>query len=264
MRNDIAKTVFVAQVEAHARMYDAVIANDLIDADEDGDPAEVGLVYAMAPVRPADPDNPLDVTAAENLFYLWTMAFLNAVALGDLDDDLDGVAEHREDLAGRMDYIGINYYTRITVEGTADAMLPDLSTLSTFDFFTLVAWEDYPPGLYDMINVVNDDLGLPAIVTETGTEDPEDDGSSASWLVRYLAWTHEALRQGADVRGFFYWTLMDNYEWNHGMNWRMGLYAVDPEDPDKVRTPRSGVAVYGDIASSRTVTTEMQDTYFGE
>jgi beta-glucosidase len=55
------------------------------------------------------------------------------------------------------------------------------------------------------------------------------------------------------VRGYFYWTLTDNYEWNHGMNIRMGLYAVDANDPMKVRTARPAASVYGQIAQSRTL-----------
>lgn len=260
-QHDAALTVMVAQIEAHARMYDAVTENDTEDADGDGDPAEVGLVYAMSPVRPMDPTNEEDVTGADNLFYLWTMAFLRGVALGELDDDLDGVSEHREDLDNRIDYVGINYYSRITVEGTDEAQLPDLSPLSTFNLLSMVIWEDYPRGIYDMIMIVNEEFGVPAYITENGYEDPNDDGTGPSWLVRYLAQVHQAIEDGGDVRGYFYWSLMDNYEWNRGMNWRMGLYAVDPEDKTKERVPRSGVAVYGQIAQSRTVTAEMQETY---
>jgi len=261
LRFEEARTVFLALIEAHARMYDAVKENDVVDADGDGDPAMVGLVYAMAPARPADPSEPLDVTAAENIFYIWNMAFLNAVALGDLDDDLDGVAEHRDDLADRMDYLGINYYTRVTVSGTQDAMLTELSPLSTFDPFSIEPWEDYPRGIYEMAMVVHDVLGLPAIITENGAEDPNDDGTAPSYLVRHLAWVHQAIEEGADLRGYFYWTLMDNYEWNHGMDIRMGLYAVDEDDPTKARVPRQAVPVYAEIAETRTLTAAVAEQY---
>ena len=87
----------------------------------------------MSPVAPADPADPVDVEAAKNVFYLWNMVYLNAVAKGDLDEDLDGTPVHRDDLAGRMDYIGINYYTRITVRGTTAPSIPELSPLSTFN-----------------------------------------------------------------------------------------------------------------------------------
>jgi beta-glucosidase/6-phospho-beta-glucosidase/beta-galactosidase len=252
-----AKAVMLGLIEAHARMYDAVKAGDVEDADGDGQSAEVGLVYSMAPVKPADPENALDVQAAKNVFYLYNMAYLNAVAKGDLDEDLDGVAERRDDLAGRMDYLGINYYTRVTVQGTADPFLPELSSLSTFNPLTVEPWEDYPRGLYEMVMVARDELGLPAIITENGAEDPADDGTAPSFLVRHLTWASRAIRDGADVRGYFYWTLMDNYEWNHGMDIRMGLYAVDKDDPQKLRAPRQAVAAYSSIIRAGEIPAEL-------
>jgi beta-glucosidase/6-phospho-beta-glucosidase/beta-galactosidase len=248
-----AKVVFAALIEAHARMYDAVKAGDTVDLDGDGKPAEVGLVYAMAPVKAMDPQKPLDVKAAENVFYLWNMAFLNAVVKGDFDAELDGTAVRREDLAGRMDWLGINFYTRITVEGLDTALLPELSPLTTFNALTLVPWEDYTRGIYEMAMIVKG-FGIPAYITETGTADPDDSGKQSKWLVETLTWIHEAIDDGADVRGYFYWTLMDNYEWNHGMGIRMGLYAVDTENVDKPRSPRSGVATYREITSAGGIT----------
>jgi beta-glucosidase/6-phospho-beta-glucosidase/beta-galactosidase len=259
LRFEEAKEVLVALVEAHARMYDAVKQGDGEDADGDGESSQVGVVYAMAPVRPLDPNDAIDVQGAEELFYLFNMVYLNGVVNGDLDDDLDGVAEHRDDLAGRMDYLGINYYTRATVEGTAAPFLPDLSPLSHFNPLTAQLWEDYPRGLYEMALLARD-MGVPMIITENGTQDPNDDGTGASFLVRHLSWLSRAIRDGADVRGYFYWTLMDNFEWNHGMGFRFGLYAVD-ESVDKRRTPRQSVAVYRQITEARAIPAALAERY---
>jgi beta-glucosidase/6-phospho-beta-glucosidase/beta-galactosidase len=256
-----AKTVLVGLIEAHARMYDAIKANDTADADGDGKASEVGVVYAMAPVKADDPTFQQDVTAAENVFYLWNMVYLNAVAKGDLDAELTGQAVHRDDLANRMDYLGINYYTRITVQGTATPQLPELSPLSTFNPFTIKQWEDYPKGIYEMAMVVKDQLKLPAIVTENGAADPDDDGTAPSYMVRHLTWLSRAIHDGADVRGYFYWTLMDNYEWNHGMDIRMGLYAVDKSDPQKTRKPRRAVEVFSRIAEGHAVPADLAKSY---
>lgn len=261
MRVAEAKQVLVALIEAHARMYDAVKANDEADADGDGQASKVGVVYAMTPVAPAEADNERDVEGAKNLFYLWNMVFLNGAAKGDLDEDLDGHTVHRDDLANRMDYVGINYYTRITTSGTARPFLPELSPLSTFNPLTANLWEDYPRGIYEMAMVVKDELGLPAIVTENGVADPNDDGTGPSYLVRHLAWVSRAIRDGADVRGYFYWTLMDNYEWNHGMDVRMGLYAVDKDDPKKTRVARQTVPVFARIAEAGAIPGDLAARY---
>ncbi|MBI4704442.1 MAG: glycoside hydrolase family 1 protein [Deltaproteobacteria bacterium] len=255
------KAVMVALIEAHARMYDAVKAGDKLDADGDGQAAQVGVVYAMAPVAPADPENPLDVQGAKNLFYLWNMAYLNAVAKGDLDAELTGKSVHRQDLAGRMDWLGINYYTRITAQGTSEPFLPELSPLSTFNALTVEPWEDYPRGIYEMAMLVQAELGLPSMVTENGAADPNDDGTAPSYLVRHLSWLSRAVQAGADVRGYFYWTLMDNYEWNHGMDIRMGLFAVDKDDPKKTRVARQAVPVYRAIAAANAVPAELAAKY---
>ncbi len=247
-----AKAVLVAMIEAHARMYDALKAGDTVDADGDGTVASVGLVYAMTPARPAS-DSRVDTRGAENVFYLWNTVFLDGIAKGLVDGDLDGkpdTAEPRADLVDRLDYLGINFYTRITVTGTGTASLPTLSPLTTFDPTNLVLWEDYPKGLYDMELHVKARYGLPMYVTETGTDAAPGGDRVESWLVRHLEWTKRAIRDGADVRGFYYWSLMDNYEWNHGMAMKFGLYAVGT-DAAKTRTPRSAVATFKDITTRR-------------
>ena len=257
-----AKQVMTTMEEAHARMYDAIKAGDTKDLDGDGVNALVGLVYPLTPAVPKDPNKPVDVTAAQHIFYLYNDAFMDAVCKGDVDANLDGTKVHRDDLANRMDYVGINYYTRITVEGSDQSNLPDLSPLANFDPLTLNLWEDYPRGLYEMALHVKDRWGLPCIITETGANDTLDDGSGSSWLARYVTWAERAVRDGVDLRGFFYWTLMDNYEWNHGMGpFKMGLYGIDKADPMKTRVPKKSVATYRSITQERLVPEELKRLY---
>ncbi len=254
-----AKAVMNTMIEAHARMYDAVKANDLVDADKDGKASMVGLVYSVAPTRPKDPENRLDVGAADHLFYLYNTAFLDGVTRGVVDADLNGKPDSAEpdpQLSGRMDYLGLNYYTRITVQGTDTATFPALSAISNFDPFTLELWEDYPKGIYDIQLFVKDRYAIPMIITETGTDGAPGEERIESWLVRHLEWTKRAIKDGADTRGFFYWSLTDNYEWNHGMNMKFGLYAVGT-DAAKTRTARSAVATYADIIKKNDVSAEL-------
>ncbi len=258
-----AKAVMTAMIEAHARMYDAVKANDLVDADQDGTAATVGLVYSMTPTKGKDPTSRVDTRAAENVFYLYNTAFLDGIARGFVDADLDGKPDSAEpdpSLVGRLDYLGINYYTRITVKGVGTPSFPTLSPLTTFDPTDLQLWEDYPKGLYDIELHVKERYGIPMIVTETGTDGAGDEEKIASWLVRHLEWTKRAIKDGADVRGFFYWSLMDNYEWNHGMDMKFGLYSVG-SDVAKTRTARSAVATYADIVKRQDVSAELVKKY---
>lgn len=242
-----AKRIILAEIEAHARMYDAVHANDAADADGDGVAAEVGLVMPVAPFRPLDPNDALDRRGAANASYLWNDIFLDATIKGELDAAFDGSKTYRADLAGRMDYLGVNYYFRQVIDGIATSLVPAFSPLLTFSPTSLSLIEDDPRGLHEMLLRVTRDYQVPIYITENGTDWGRVD--AGAFLVRHLTWVARAIRDGADVRGYFWWTFMDNYEWNHGMNEvRMGMYRVDADDPQKTRRLLSHGEVYAEIA----------------
>jgi beta-glucosidase/6-phospho-beta-glucosidase/beta-galactosidase len=249
-----AKTVFGALVDAHARMYDAIKQYDTVDADGDGVTSWVGVVYPLVPIEPANPGSAFDVQAAKNIDYLWNRAYLNAVALGQYDANLDGNTTTRSDLVNRMDYVGINWYGGLKVSGIGFSLLPTLSPLFTANPLNIVTTDNQPDKLPAFVKYVNVTLGKPAVMTENGTS---GDSTTPCFIVDNLQAVTRAIAGGADVRGYFYWTLTDNYEWNHGMNIRMGLYAVNATDPAKVRTPRPAVATYSRIAGSHVLPDEL-------
>lgn len=249
-----AKAAMLAMIDANARMYDAVKANDTVDADQDGRAAFVGLVYATVPTAGQNPASKIDARAAENVYYLYNTAFLDAALKGLVDADLDGTPDAmtpRADLAGRADYLGINYYTRVTVAGTGDPVLPSLSPLTTFDPTSLVQQRGDTKGLYDIVMSMQARYHLPMYITETGTDAADDPSLMARWLVGTMQWTKRAIRDGADLRGYFVWSLIDNYEWNQGMAAKFGLYSVDLAS--KARAPREAATVYRDIVKARDV-----------
>ncbi len=262
-----AKVAMTTMIEAHAKMYDAVKLNDTVDADGDGTAAQVGLVYSMVPMRPADPTKPIDVKAASNVYYLYNTVFLDSVCKGDVDPDLTGHSTmHRDDLANRMDFLGINYYSPLVITGTDTATFPTLSPLTNFDPIALQAdmYQDDPTGMYDVVTAAYTRYQIPIIITENGVQvlDATDSAKTApSYLVRHLTWLGRAIRDGADVRGYFWWTLFDNYEWNHGMTVKMGLYAVDPLDPMKVRTARPAATTYAAITKLGAVPPSLASQY---
>ena len=87
--------------------------------------------------------------------------------------------------------------------------------------------------------------GLPAVITENGTQPTDDSGET--FLRPHLDALLGAMASGADVRGYFYWSLMDNYEWNHGLNeFKMGMFAVDPKTKTPLVSPLA--TGYGAIA----------------
>ena len=212
-----------SQIEAHALMYDAVHAHDA-----DGE-ASVGVVLNMVSIAPEDPDNPEDVASVTHMDHLYHRLFLDALTSGAWDSDLDGTFDAtRPELADRLDWIGVNYYNRVTVR----AWVPLLSEIPVFDFFPTFSWDPYPEGIADAVGIAAE-YGLPVIVTENGTPHVE---ASDTILEEHLTWLHAAIAGGAAVQGYFYWSFVDNYEWNHGLDLRFGLYALD--EVTKERTPR--------------------------
>ncbi|HUJ25959.1 MAG TPA: family 1 glycosylhydrolase [Myxococcales bacterium] len=220
-----AKAVYGALVHAHARMYDAAKAA--------APHAQVGIVYNLEAVTAKNAAR--DAQAARDFDYVTNRAFLDAIVHGDFDD-LTGHIVHDDSLAG-LDFIGVNYYYRATVESAGGQLFADQTPYVTFDPFTLALTSD-ASGLGEVLGIARS-FGKPIYITETGVGDPDDTGAGAQWIADTFAQTRGAIARGADVRGYFYWTLMDNYEWNHGMTLKYGLYAVDPNDPSKARVPRA-------------------------
>jgi len=259
-----AKAVTMHMIEGHARMYDAVRAADSFDADGDGKASSVGLVYNIAPVYALDPDDNDDAKAVENIHYLYNRLFLDAIALGDSDPEADGVQVKDDSLGNRLDWLGVNYYTRLVIAGTAESILPEFSPLLTLDpTAELDLWDDYPAGLSEAIDFAWKRYARPIYVTENGytagpASAPRDPAEQVG--VATQTWLHvkKAIDDGADVRGYFWWTLVDNFEWNHGMSSiRMGLYGIDPADTTKKRTLRPIGEAYASVAKARKVPPEL-------
>ncbi|MCA9552692.1 MAG: glycoside hydrolase family 1 protein [Myxococcales bacterium] len=257
LRFEEARTAMLAMIYAHAAMSDAVKAADTVDADGDGEAARVGIVYNVTPIHAKDPDSALDRRAATNIDHLYNGLFLDAVLLGVLDDDLDGVGEPQARLQGKTDFLGVNYYTRVVLQGTIDSLFPDFSPLATFDPLTLEQGAVYPEGMYEVLTRLQADYpGVPLVITENGVDVgayPETDRFLAAHLQQVL----RAKDEGVDVRGYYYWSLMDNYEWNHGMGMRFGLFSVDPDAPAKTRAARPVVEAYRRVIEARDVPADL-------
>jgi beta-glucosidase len=103
---------------------------------------------------------------------------------------------------------------------------------------TEMGWEVYPEGLYEILKWVHDEYGaIPLYITENGAAFPDapnaqgevDDPLRVDYIRAHLEQAHRALREGIPLRGYFYWSLMDNFEWAFGYSKRFGLLYVDFE-----------------------------------
>lgn len=255
-----AKTAASAMVEAHARIYDALKAFDTKDADGDGKNAEIGLVYSFSDIAPKS-GSAADAKAAQDAQYFFHDMFMDGVAEGRLDEQWNagpGKAPVRSDLADRMDFIGVNYYFKFNAQkNPLPVPLSFVSPYMTFDMLQPFD-ENAPQGIYPVLMRVAKKYGKPIFVTETGTTQ-SDEPRAAAWMVRTLGETRRAIKDGADVRGYFAWSLTDNYEWNHGMGMKFGLYAVDPTN--KARAMRDAGVVYAAMSKARDVPADLEAKY---
>jgi len=181
--------------------------------------ALVGFAHSAPLIQPCDASHTADRMAAGLRDVVLNRAFFYLL----------GTGLHREP---PFDFIGLNYYTRTIVRGGgAGAILPFAGTECLSDHHTDrgprsdVGWEVYPDGLLETLRRFSR-YGVPLLITENGVA-TTDENLRSSFLLEHLARLGQALEEGIDVRGYFYWSLMDNYEWALGTTARFGLYAVD-------------------------------------
>jgi beta-glucosidase len=109
-----------------------------------------------------------------------------------------------------------------------------------------LGWDIYPEGLYQVIMRYARE-GLPIFITENGIADATGERRPA-FLNSHMEAVVRAVQDGADVRGYFHWSLMDNFEWAEGYAPRFGLYRMDSAHPEKQRLPTPAVATFQALA----------------
>jgi len=229
--------------------------------------ARVGTTLNLYSVRPAS-DSDADRDAARRIDGLSNRLFLDPVLRGvypaDVLDDLgqsSWFAEHAPDddlrlISAPIDFLGINYYSRHTV--AADSVSDDAPSAypgsehvrftRTGAPVTQMGWEIHPDGMTDVLRMANELAPeLPLYITENGAAYEDhvdadgaiDDPERTDYLEKHFEAARDAVRQGLPLRGYFIWSLMDNFEWAWGYSRRFGIVHVDYETQERT-TKRSG------------------------
>jgi beta-glucosidase len=158
-----------------------------------------------------------------------------------------------------IDFLGINYYTRGVMAHDATAWpLRSSYVRRAGARYTDTGWEVFPPGLTATIDWVRARYGeVPLCITENGIALSEplqvsgevlEDPDRVSYLRQHLVLVREAIARGADIRGYFAWSLLDNLEWAHGFSKRFGLFHVD--HATQKRTPKTSARYYARVVRS--------------
>jgi beta-glucosidase len=269
-------------ISAHAAMYDAIKANDTVDADGDGIAAAVGMSLSVADWEPSHANQPStkpeDIAARDHLVYIFHYLFVDSIVNGGFDTDLDGNPdEQHPEWAGRIDWLGLQYYFRAGVTASPALLPAPVSLTPCFQGFDLgsclpakdpsfcvpqMGYEFWSDGLRPILVAFSKRYPtLPLIVSESGLA--TDVGARrAEAIVRTLESIARARDEDhVDVRGYYHWSLSDNFEWAQGFAPHFGLYRADPQA--YTRTATEGATVLGAIAQSRTITSDERTQYGG-
>lgn len=268
-------------VASHAAIYEGLETSDTVDADGDGSAADVGLSLSVAdwvPTRMNQPStNADDEAARDRIQYLFHHVFVDSITTGTFDADLDGTPdEQHPEWRGTIDWLGLQYYFRAGVSGDRPLLPAPISLTPCFggiDFgacrpspqpsycVPAMGYEGWIDGLYGVLVSFSARYpGLPLVVTEAGIASASG-VRRAENIVRVLEAIDRARTSGVDLRGYYHWSLTDNFEWAEGFAPRFGLYSVDRST--YVRSRNEGTDVMSAIARTREVTREQRVRYGG-
>ncbi|KQI69527.1 beta-glucosidase [Loktanella sp. 3ANDIMAR09] len=211
-----------------------------------------GIVLNFEATEPAS-DSPADRAAAATQDATHNRWFIEAVTRGSYPQEAlaglephmpQGWQDHMDEISQPIDFLGVNYYTRGLIGAAADgAPWPGTRQIAGPLTKTQMDWEIYPEGLHrTLTRMARDYVGdLPIFVTENGMAWPEEpdhaDDARTDFIDLHLQAMQGAVNDGVNLQGFFYWSLLDNYEWAFGYEKRFGLVHVDFDTLD--RTPKS-------------------------
>lgn len=249
---------------AHAAAYDAIHDSDGGDVDGDGRAAWVSIAGHQRVFRGAVAGTD-DDRAAAILASIANRLFFDALVFGkrDLNYDLDfddAGEQGLTQLGGRLDFLGVNYYGLSVVTSLGPTAPPPLVGVPSMNDLpgypaSDVGWAIYPEGFGPVLEELRP-YGLPIVITENGIADADDD-QRPRFLVDHLRAVGEAIAGGLDIRGYYHWTLVDNFEWAGGFCPRFGLASFDAGSPARTRTARGSLAVYREIIEAGGITAEL-------
>jgi beta-glucosidase len=236
--------------------------------------AQVGITLNLAPAVSAS-DSPADRLATRRFDGHFNRWFLDPLhGRGYPEDQVEHyrergwlpagpppflLAEDLDRIATPTDFLGINYYSRAVIRSD---QVPEAENAPRTvpapppERCTDIGWEVWPDGLYDLLTRLAREYPQPLFVTENGAAyhtGPSADGeihdeARVAYLAGHLAAARRALRDGVDLRGYFAWSLLDNFEWQEGYSQRFGLVWVDYATQRRV--PKDSARWYQAVVTS--------------
>ena len=231
----------------------------------------VGITLNPASVLPMDPENAADVEAARIVDGLNNRIFLDPLIKGHYPadmlehmkrfTDLGFIADGDEEvIQAPIDVLGVNFYqpTYVSAKPGVPASEENPGTEGV-EFrkpvgpVTDMDWQIEPAGLTRLLERLHRDYGVPMLITENGAAYPDGPGADGrvhdtnriEYLDGHLRACHDAISNGVDLRGYFVWSLMDNFEWAEGYAKRFGIVHVDYRT--QARLPKDSARWYSEV-----------------
>jgi beta-glucosidase len=225
--------------------------------------AQVGITLNFSPQVPASP------SVADRDAANWADGHINRwfldplVGRGYPGDMVKGFGDEMEfvqpgdleTISTPIDFLGVNYYTRNIARSKVVSEKENAPVIvQPNEEHTEMGWEVYPDGLYDILGRLHFGYGFPAIyITENGaaykdqvgSDGQVDDPARLSYIKRHLEKVSQAIDIGVPVKGYFAWSLLDNFEWAFGYSKRFGLIYVDFETQERIL--KSSAKWYGQV-----------------
>jgi beta-glucosidase len=265
-----------ALAPGHRNLFEAPIAtHNLMRAHGRGVQAfraearagQIGLVVNLEPKDPAS-SSEADKKAVQRGDAYMNRQYLDPVFKGKYPDEMKDIfgnawpdfpADDFKLIGQKIDFLGINYYTRGVVRDDPSALPVRIAYVRQPEHaYTETGWEMHPPSLTRTLLWVTERYGrIPLYITENGAAfydaphsiDGRVDDPLRVWYYReHLKAAREAIAQGADLRGYFAWSLLDNYEWSLGYSKRFGIVHVNYATQE--RTPKASALYYRDVIRS--------------
>jgi beta-glucosidase len=221
--------------------------------------ASIGAVHNVQPCRPASA-SPADRDAALTFGQYWNNAFPDPQLIGRYPPLLEkAIAElaapdDMAEICRPVDWFGLNHYSPIYTQADANSVIgcgfgPAPENVQR----TSMGWPIEPDAFRETLLMLDRTYSLPIYVLENGTATNDvvlgsgevPDPGRIDYLRDYIDAMRAAIAAGADVRGYFVWSLLDNFEWNAGYSQRFGLVRVDY--PTQLRTPKTSMRWYADL-----------------
>lgn len=228
---------------------------------------QIGIALNIEPKYPAT-RSAADRHAAARADAYMNRHFADPIFLGRYPEELpsiygegwhDPAPADLERMRVPIDFLGLNYYTRAVVRHDPAAWPEGAGRVKPRGrVHTETGWEVYPPGLEDTLRRLADRYGpIPIFVTENGAafDDPRPvrgvvrDEPRVRYLRAHIAAVARAMAAGVDVRGYYVWSLLDNFEWAHGYRKRFGLLRVDPRTLERI--PKASARFYAAVIAAR-------------